>query len=147
MTPKYLEAFRQAAREAGGGGKSEVSEERGKSGGLNSLTSLYTPLPRSFGRFGRTFAVLESRCPDHVDVARWQQCIEDGRRFLATWGDQAQALGWTSADLFGLHKPPDKPHPHGRKRQVRPDRPLYAASMVASEKRAIPHVGRLDDHR
>jgi len=37
--------------------------------------------------------------------------IEDGRRFLATWGSQAEALGWTSADLFGLHTPPEQPHP------------------------------------
>ncbi|OLB78055.1 MAG: hypothetical protein AUI16_04430 [Alphaproteobacteria bacterium 13_2_20CM_2_64_7] len=46
-----------------------------------------------------------------VDVARWRRCVEDGKRFLALWGEQAQALGWTSADLFGLHTPPDKPHP------------------------------------
>jgi hypothetical protein len=61
-------------------------------------------------RFSRTFRVLESRCPDYVDVAHWQQCIEDGRA-LGKWGTQAEALGWTSADLFGLHQPPDKPHP------------------------------------
>jgi hypothetical protein len=30
---------------------------------------------------------------------------------LAKWGEQAQALGWTSADLFGLHTPPANPHP------------------------------------
>src|SRR5262249_23535521 len=39
------------------------------------------------------------------------QCVEDGSRFLAKWGEQAESLGWTSADLFGLHTPPDKPHP------------------------------------
>ena len=56
-------------------------------------------------------SALEARRPDHVPVLRWQQAIEDGRRFLATWGTQAETLGWTSADLFGLHQPPDKPHP------------------------------------
>jgi hypothetical protein len=30
---------------------------------------------------------------------------------LAKWGEQAEALGWTVRDLFGLHKPPEKPHP------------------------------------
>src|SRR5262245_51346501 len=64
-----------------------------------------------FGRFGRTYTALEERCPDDVDVARWQQCVADGRAFLATWSEQAQALGWTSADLFGLHPVPEKPHP------------------------------------
>jgi len=55
--------------------------------------------------------VLEARCPDHVPVERWQQAVEDGKRFLAKWGEQAEALGWTSADLFGLHQPPEQPHP------------------------------------
>ena len=36
--------------------------------------------------------------------------MADGSRFLALWGEQAEALGWSSADLFGLHTPPAKPH-------------------------------------
>jgi hypothetical protein len=62
-------------------------------------------------RFCRTFAALESRCPDRVPTDRWQRCVEDGRRFLATWGSQAESLGWDSRDLFGLHTPPANPHP------------------------------------
>jgi len=57
------------------------------------------------------FAALERRCPDHVEVGRWQRAVEDGRRFLAQWGEQAAALGWTARDLFGLHTPPADPHP------------------------------------
>ena len=63
------------------------------------------------GRFGRTLGVLTSRCPDHVNVGRWQQAVEDGKRFLARWGEQAEALGWTARDLFLLAQVPDKPHP------------------------------------
>ena len=63
-----------------------------------------------FGRFGRTCTALEARCPDHVPVMRWQHAVEDGKRFLAVWGTQAEALGWTSADLFGLAPVPDRPH-------------------------------------
>jgi len=63
------------------------------------------------GRYGRTMAALEARCPDLVPPERWQLAVDDGRRFLARWGDQAEALGWTSRDLFGLHTPPDGPHP------------------------------------
>jgi hypothetical protein len=37
--------------------------------------------------------------------------VEDGRRFLAQWGDQAAALGWTVRDLFGLHSIPERPAP------------------------------------
>jgi hypothetical protein len=29
---------------------------------------------------------------------------------LAKWGEQAEALGWSARDLFGLHQPPAKPH-------------------------------------
>lgn len=61
--------------------------------------------------FAGVLNALEARCPDYVEPERWQQCIEDAQRFLAEWGPQAEALGWTSAELFGLHKPPRKPHP------------------------------------
>jgi hypothetical protein len=27
------------------------------------------------------------------------------------WGEQAEVLAWTSADLFGLHTPPPNPDP------------------------------------
>jgi hypothetical protein len=61
--------------------------------------------------FAKTLAALERRCPDYVEANRWRQAVEDGRRFLARWGDQAEALGWVPRDLFGLHKPLAKPHP------------------------------------
>src|SRR5262245_1358578 len=54
---------------------------------------------------------LERRCPDFVPVARWRQAIKDGHRFVSQWGEQAEALGWTVDDLFGLHEPPAKPRP------------------------------------
>jgi hypothetical protein len=62
-------------------------------------------------RYGRVLTILESRCPDHVPVDRWQAAVEDGRAFLTRWGDQAEALGWTARDLFGLHAPPAQPRP------------------------------------
>ena len=62
-------------------------------------------------RYRKTFAALQTKPPALVPVERWRECIADGKRFLAKWGTQAEALGWTSADLFGLHTLPDKPHP------------------------------------
>jgi hypothetical protein len=56
-------------------------------------------------------AALEARCPDRVPAERWQQAIEDGRCFLARWGDQAHALGWTAKDLFGLLRVPEHAKP------------------------------------
>jgi hypothetical protein len=50
-----------------------------------------------------------------VPIDRWQQCVEDGHRFLAQWGNQAEALGWTGRDLFGLASLPDNPHPSYRR--------------------------------
>src|SRR5262249_32585543 len=100
---RYLDLAR-AVRE-----RSEESEIRGvqfqpKGGpgiapstceGLNSLISFLSQ--------------LEARCPELVDPGSWQQAIEDGRRFLARWGEQAEGLGWSSRDLFGLAPVPDKP--------------------------------------
>jgi hypothetical protein len=62
-------------------------------------------------RYRKVFAHLQLKPPALVSVGRWQQAVEDGKRFLAKWGEQAQALGWSSADLFGLHEIPDKPPP------------------------------------
>jgi hypothetical protein len=70
--------------------------------------TLGTPLP---DRYESVYSALESGCPALVPVDRWQRCVEDGRRFLARWGEQADALGWTARDLFGLDTPPAKPHP------------------------------------
>jgi hypothetical protein len=52
---------------------------------------------------------LEYHQPDFVNVADWQRAVDDGRRFVVQWGEQAAALGWTAEDLFGLHDPPDQP--------------------------------------
>lgn len=61
--------------------------------------------------YARVLAALEARCPEHVDVPRWQQAVADARSFLSEWGEQAHALGWDSRDLFGLPTPPERPHP------------------------------------
>jgi hypothetical protein len=61
--------------------------------------------------YSRTLAALHQRCPALVEVGRWRQCVTDAEAFLPTWGQQAQALGWTPRDLFGLHTPPENPHP------------------------------------
>jgi hypothetical protein len=66
-------------------------------------------------RFGRSFEELERRCPDLVDIADWQQAVEDARRFLARWGEQAEALGWSTADLFGLAPVPERPSTNYRR--------------------------------
>jgi hypothetical protein len=81
-------------------------------------THLPAPPSRDFGRlcrFGRTLSKLERRCPDHIEPVDWQRAIDDGRRFLARWGEQAEALGWTARDLFGLAPVPDRPAPNYRR--------------------------------
>lgn len=54
--------------------------------------------------YADAFARLQKRCPESVPVARWHQFINDGGVFLDAWGHQAVALGWSAADLFGLHE-------------------------------------------
>jgi hypothetical protein len=60
-------------------------------------------------RFCRAFEELQRRCPERVDTVDWQAAVKDGRAFLAKWGEQAEALGWTARDLFGLAPVPEKP--------------------------------------
>lgn len=60
--------------------------------------------------FGEALGSLQLNRPEFVDQERWQQCIADAKRFLETWGGQANALGWSPTDLFGLHQPPEHPH-------------------------------------
>jgi hypothetical protein len=55
------------------------------------------------------FRELERRCPEFVEAERWQQAVDDGHRFLASWGEQAHSLGWAARDLFGLHQPLEHP--------------------------------------
>jgi len=65
--------------------------------------------------YASALAVLRAECPAYIDAADWQQAIEDGHRFVTQWGKQAEALGWTPADLFGLHTPPKNPAPNYRR--------------------------------
>ena len=55
---------------------------------------------------------LKSGCPQAVDYERWQRAIYDADAFLASWGEQAVALGWTARELLGLADVPDKPGPN-----------------------------------
>jgi hypothetical protein len=67
--------------------------------------------PTAGGHYRKAFTHLLLEPPAHISVERWQRAVEDGRSFLAAWGEQADALGWDSRDLFGLDIPPADPHP------------------------------------
>jgi hypothetical protein len=72
----------------------------------------------TFGRISRlcrTLSALEARCPELVETNDWQQVVVDARSFIARWGKQAEKLGWTAKDLFGLFPVPPKPHPTFRR--------------------------------
>jgi hypothetical protein len=61
--------------------------------------------------YADALAALIRHCPAYIEPLRWKQAAEDGRRFVAQWGEQAAMLGWTEGDLFGPHEPPAEPHP------------------------------------
>jgi hypothetical protein len=66
-------------------------------------------IPATGLRHRRTFAHLQLRPPAYIPEDRWRLAVDDGKRFLAKWGEQAESLGWTSADLFGLIEIPERP--------------------------------------
>jgi hypothetical protein len=108
MTSTYLEKLRALKSKKGAVG---VLPKLTKPG-FDSFDSAQGTDSSNFpARYGRVMAVLEACCPELVPVDRWQLAVEDGRRFLARWGEQAEALGWTARDLFGLQQPPEDPHP------------------------------------
>jgi hypothetical protein len=59
--------------------------------------------------YGSVLTALRSKCPELVETERWDQAARDADSFLAKWGPQAQALGWTARELFGLHPVPMQP--------------------------------------
>jgi hypothetical protein len=65
--------------------------------------------------YTQAFAGLRSQRPQLIEHDRWQQAIQDADSFLTTWGAQAQALGWTAHELFGLHAVPPRPAPTYRR--------------------------------
>jgi hypothetical protein len=108
----YLERLRAVKSEKAPPPRIDETDETPTGVGSGGFVSQRgTPFSEISHPFGRVFEVLESGCPDLVPVACWQAAVEDGRRFLARWGEQAEALGWTARDLFGLHQPPATPHP------------------------------------
>jgi hypothetical protein len=106
---KYLDIFRGAEQSPVGYDKNDVNDRTY----TRACTGAAVHNPQyDFGRicrFGRSLNELERRCPDRVDIGDWQQAVEDARRFLARWGEQAEALGWTAGELFGLQRVPEGP--------------------------------------
>jgi hypothetical protein len=133
---RYLEIFRQTPT---GRGISEEGEKSDRSttylrdkvdlfrnrqdvgdqaGEIGRTSFVANPLAEGLfrlSRFFRAFQELERRCPAHVDPPDWLKAVEDGRKFLASWGQQAEALGWTARELFGLHPVPERPAPSYRR--------------------------------
>ena len=93
----------------------DTTAERGFEGFEGDRSRCFSVEQTPFRRLCRIFEHLESRCPDLVPHDRWQQAVQDSRRFLAQWGEQAEALGWTAKDLFGLAPVPTSPRPSYRR--------------------------------
>jgi hypothetical protein len=108
MIGPYLEKLRALKSEKGVGEPPSKPSKPSFEGFEGAQATAFSNFP---ARYGRAMTALESRCPYLIPVDRWKQAIADGQPFLAHWGDQAEALGWTARDLFGLQKPPEKPHP------------------------------------
>src|SRR5262249_29170799 len=105
---QYLDILKRRTRD-----ESDISDKSPLRVGGNTDLGRFSRIGRSGRkRFYQTaFDALERRCPDHIEHGRWQQAVADGARFLAQWGEQAVALGWTARDLFGLAEVPERPAP------------------------------------
>jgi hypothetical protein len=68
---------------------------------------IYWESPKPRDKRGKLFAValeeLRAKPPEGILNPRWVPAIKDAGDFLAAWGEQASALGWSADDLFGLH--------------------------------------------
>ena len=74
-----------------------------------------------------------------------QRCVEDAKGSWATWGSQAEALGWSNRDLFGLHTPPANPHPsYSRLSRYDADRLDLAVAGQAGDCADRSHGGNPD---
>jgi hypothetical protein len=110
---KYLDIFRSVA--------GSVLEQPGQGYDINDINDKRSDRHEGGSTFDRLSRLcrgleeLEHRCPAYIDPADWQRTIEDGRRFVTKWGEQAEVLGWALADLFRLHSPPEKPAPSYRR--------------------------------
>ena len=106
---KYLDIVRRAEEQPGSPSyeKNDINDQniRGcqaesttTKGGLWSYMSFRSYVPRA-----------RATLPPLCSACRLAAGVEDGRKFLASWGDQAETLGWTARDLFGLHAVPERP--------------------------------------
>ena len=48
----------------------------------------------------RAWAQLNHQRPGRASEPDWRQALDDGGRFLDTWGNEATELGWTTLELF-----------------------------------------------
>jgi hypothetical protein len=112
---KYLDILRRV----------ETQRDQYDQNDINDQSRPLTGYGKHFGRLGRlcrssapyeaAMDALERQCPERIEPDWWQQAVEDGRRFLDRWGEQAAALGWMTPDLFGLAPMPEKPAPNYRR--------------------------------
>jgi hypothetical protein len=72
------------------------------------------PTELSAEPYASALASLRAKCPPYVPEDRWRQAIADATTFATKWGAEAQALGWTASELFGLHPVPEQPAPYDR---------------------------------
>jgi hypothetical protein len=107
---RYLDVLDRVA-EAHANAKSAKSAKSGPRTNSEAAQNSQIAQNSRAQKLASVLVALESRCPDLMPVDRWHQAVADGKTFLSRWGDQAQALGWTAKDLFGLLTMPEHAKP------------------------------------
>ena len=82
--------------------------------------------------------LMELPAPLECPLDRWKQIQTDAERFMLSWAEQAQALGWSTSDLFGYD--PQKAHGIvGLVIDIRGDRVVALTEEFAAIKKADGH--------
>jgi hypothetical protein len=55
------------------------------------------------GAYREALARLAARLPEDVPADRCRRFLADAESFLQNWSDEANQIGWTAEELFGLH--------------------------------------------
>lgn len=57
--------------------------------------------------YARAFAALQCEAPEGLSLARHDELMDDAGRLLDAWGEDAERLGWSAADLIGPDPSPE----------------------------------------
>jgi hypothetical protein len=104
---KYLDMLKRLDVKADDGEKSELCEQRFANPSSNEVSHNRSGDLIRLSRFFRPLDELERRCPEYVELGRWHQAVEDGRRSSPVGGNRpTRWVGPRATCLDCTNRPP-----------------------------------------